>query len=179
METFSTLLTLYAGNSPVTNKFPALWPVTRSFDVFFDRGLNKRLSKQPWGWWFETPSCPLWRHRNEMGRQEPIYPQLLIGMTGFGNLICQTDRLSYYSTHEKGIGVTLFAAMNINATLIARSMGPTWGPSGADRTQMDPMLATWTLLSGYLYHHHSQHMVLLYLRQRKHTFIFRYTMALI
>ena len=28
----------------------------RGFDVFFDLHLNKRLSKQPWGWWFETPS---------------------------------------------------------------------------------------------------------------------------
>ena len=27
--------------------------------------LNKRLSKQRWGWWFETPSRPLWRHCNE------------------------------------------------------------------------------------------------------------------
>ena len=26
--------------------------------------LNKRLSKQSWGWWFETSSCPLWRHCN-------------------------------------------------------------------------------------------------------------------
>ena len=34
-------------------------------------------------------------------------------------------------------------------TLIARFMGPTWGPSGADRTQVGPMLAPWTLLSGY------------------------------
>ena len=33
-------------------------------------------------------------------------------------------------------------------TLIARFMGPTWGPSGADRTQLGPMLAPWTLLSG-------------------------------
>ena len=33
-------------------------------------------------------------------------------------------------------------------TLIARFMGPTWGPSGADRTQVGPMLAPWTLLSG-------------------------------
>ena len=33
-------------------------------------------------------------------------------------------------------------------TLIARFLGPTWGPSGADRTQMGPMLAPWTLLSG-------------------------------
>ena len=40
-------------------------PVTRSFDVSFDLRLNKRLSKQSWGWWFETPSCPLWCHCNE------------------------------------------------------------------------------------------------------------------
>ena len=41
-------------------EFPAQRPVTRSFDVFFDLRLNKRLSKQPWGWWFETPSWSLW-----------------------------------------------------------------------------------------------------------------------
>ena len=62
METFSALLALCAGNSPVTGEFPAQRPVTRSFDVFFDLRLNKRLSKQWWGWWFETPSCPLWCH---------------------------------------------------------------------------------------------------------------------
>ena len=33
------------GNSPVTGEFPAQRPVTRSFDVFFDLRLNKRLSK--------------------------------------------------------------------------------------------------------------------------------------
>ena len=33
---------------------------------------------------------------------------------------------------------------------IARFMGPTWGPSGADRTQVGPMLAPWTLLSGHV-----------------------------
>ena len=33
-------------------------------------------------------------------------------------------------------------------SLIARFMGPIWGPSGADRTQVGPMLASWTLLSG-------------------------------
>ena len=31
---------------------------------FLDLHLNKRLSKQSGGWWFETPSGPLWRHRN-------------------------------------------------------------------------------------------------------------------
>ena len=34
------------------------------FDVFFDLRLNQRLSKQSWGWWFETLLCPLWRHCN-------------------------------------------------------------------------------------------------------------------
>ena len=45
-------------------EFPAQRPMTRSFDVFFDLRMNKRLSKQSWGWWFETLSRPLWRHRN-------------------------------------------------------------------------------------------------------------------
>ena len=64
METFSALLALCAGNSPVTGEFPSQRPVTRSFDVFFDLRLNKRLSKQSRRWWFETPSCSLWRHCN-------------------------------------------------------------------------------------------------------------------
>ena len=45
-------------------EFPTQRPVTRSFDVFFELRLSKRLSKQPWGWWFETPSWSLWRHCN-------------------------------------------------------------------------------------------------------------------
>ena len=44
--------------------FPTQRPVTRSFDVFFDLSLSKRLSKQWWGWCLETLSHPLWRHRN-------------------------------------------------------------------------------------------------------------------
>ena len=64
METFSALLALCAGNSLVTGEFPTQRPVTRSFDVFFYLRLNKRLSKQSWGWGFETPSRPLWRHCN-------------------------------------------------------------------------------------------------------------------
>ena len=57
-------LAICAGNSPVPGEFPAQRHVTRSFDVFFDLRLNKRLSKQSWGWWFEAPSRSLWRHCN-------------------------------------------------------------------------------------------------------------------
>ena len=65
METFSALLATCAENSPVPGEFPTQRPVTRSFDVYFDLRPNKWLSKQSWGWWFETLSCSLWRHRND------------------------------------------------------------------------------------------------------------------
>ena len=64
METFSALLAICAGNSPVPGDFPTQRPVTRSFDGFFYLRPNKRLNKQTWGWWFETPSRPLWRYCN-------------------------------------------------------------------------------------------------------------------
>ena len=65
METFSALLAICAGNSPVTGEFPAQRPVTRSFDVsLICVWIYKRLSKQSRGWWFETPSGSLWRHCN-------------------------------------------------------------------------------------------------------------------
>ena len=63
-------------------EFPAQRPVTRSFDVFFDLRLNKQLSKQPWGWWFETPLWSLWRQCNvynsgsgtlELGIEIPLF----------------------------------------------------------------------------------------------------------
>ena len=53
-------------------EFPTQRTVTRSFAVFFDLRLNKRLSKQPWGWWFEPPSWSLWRHRNDVKKMVRI-----------------------------------------------------------------------------------------------------------
>ena len=53
MEIFSALLAICVGNSRANDE-----------DVCFDLRLNIRLSKQSWGWWFETPLRPLWRHCN-------------------------------------------------------------------------------------------------------------------
>ena len=44
-------------------------PHTKASDAelwffFYDLRVNKRLSKQSWGWWFETTSSSLWRHCN-------------------------------------------------------------------------------------------------------------------
>ena len=68
METFSALLALCAGKSLVTGEFPAQRPVTRS--------LNKRLSKQPRGCWFETPSRPLWHQCTVLSLLSRIIPAL-------------------------------------------------------------------------------------------------------
>ena len=65
METFSALLVLCEGNSPVSGRFPSQRPVTRSFDVSFDVRPNKRLSKQSKCRGSEAPSHSLWRHHNE------------------------------------------------------------------------------------------------------------------
>ena len=53
MKTFSWHFV--RGNPPITGGFPSPRPVTRSFDVFVDLRLNKRLSKQPRRRRFETP----------------------------------------------------------------------------------------------------------------------------
>ena len=85
METFSALLAICVGNSPVPGEFPAQRPVTRNFDVFFDLQPNKRLSKQWWGWWFETLSCPLWRPCTVMRMTIPAGWCLLL----FGSYLAQ------------------------------------------------------------------------------------------
>ena len=71
---FLFFLAICAGNSLDTGEFPTQRPVTRGFDVFFDLRLNKRLSKQWWGWWFERPSGPLWRHCNVSVSQMAVCP---------------------------------------------------------------------------------------------------------
>ena len=65
MESYSALLVLCVGNSPVTGELPTQRPVIRSFGVFFDLRPNKWFSKQSWCWWFETPSRSLWRHYDD------------------------------------------------------------------------------------------------------------------
>ena len=84
METFSPLLVICVGNSPVSGEFPAQRPLTRSFDVFFDLCPNKRLSKQSWGWWFEMPSGPIWRHSNAFPYFDRCPTKLWIDYT-YGN----------------------------------------------------------------------------------------------
>ena len=67
METFSALLALCAGNSPVIGEFPAQRPVMRSFDISFDLRLNKRLSKH-----LETGDLRRYRAHYDITVMQPI-----------------------------------------------------------------------------------------------------------
>ena len=58
--------------------------------------------------------------------------------------------------HGNCVTVIMQSVNNSKGALIARVMGPTWGPSGADRTQVGPVLAPWTLLSGGSLELHTQ-----------------------
>ena len=69
------MMTSYNGNifrvtGPLSGEFAGEFPsqrsVTRSFADFFDLRLNKRLGKQLWGWWFDTPSYSSWRYCNDL-----------------------------------------------------------------------------------------------------------------
>ena len=67
-------------------EFPTQRPVTRSFDVFFDLRLNKRLSKQPRGWWFERQSWSLWRHGKSDHRD---WYSAQVGLSGVQSTRCR------------------------------------------------------------------------------------------
>ena len=81
MEIFSALLAICAGNSLVPGEFTAQRPVTGSYAVFCDLRPNKRLSKQSRGRWFEAPSLPSWRHRNDSSNY-------MVATTDKGYLMC-------------------------------------------------------------------------------------------
>ena len=59
METFSALLALCVGNSPVTGEFPPQRPVMQSFDVLSHLHQNKWLSKQSRRRWLYPPKRSL------------------------------------------------------------------------------------------------------------------------
>ena len=106
METFSALQAICAGNSPVIGEFPVQMPVTQSFNVFFDLRLNTRLSKQWWGWWFETPSCPLWHHCNDPRVLDLFYYILLVWPPFHQSLVRKRQLIFHLSVIKRLITIS-------------------------------------------------------------------------
>ena len=100
METFSALLALCAGKSPVTGKFPPQMPVTRSFDVFFILRSNKWSSKLARGWLLQTPSGPLWRHCNEKWAKL-VASVYLFTLTKHSKMVASYNVLNKIEIHRK------------------------------------------------------------------------------
>ena len=135
METFSALLALCEGNSPVIGQWI---PLTKASDAelwcFFDLGLNKRLSKQSWDWWFETPSRPLWRHMTRQLCCRGICKMVAISLSWMylqnGLWICLNKR-----SHEKKEGSTISALAILTIHCICFGLGLSnpvcgWGQLG-------------------------------------------------
>ena len=59
METFSAVLAICAGNSPVTGEFLSQRPVTQSSDIFVAMRMKKQLSKQSHWLWGHCNGYPL------------------------------------------------------------------------------------------------------------------------
>ena len=68
------------GEFTAPGEFPSQRPMTRSFYGFFDLHLNKQLNKQSRGWWFETLSRSLWRHRNVSWVTPKFAPLFTMGL---------------------------------------------------------------------------------------------------
>ena len=84
-----------------------------------------------WGnWWHK--SIKNWYYKHSKTEQNKT-------MCIFYGIYCKCS-------YQEGLQACNLTTTNTHQ--IARFMGPTWGPSGADRTQVGPMLAPWTLLSG-------------------------------
>ena len=114
---------LCAGNSPVICEFPAQRPGTRTCDVFFDLRLNERLSKQWWGWWFETLSCPLWRHRNDH-----LFPLISVRF----KTLKRRHISSVMASHISRLFNNLFMLASKKASKLC-IYGPLWEESIGDR----------------------------------------------
>ena len=140
METFSALLAICGGNSPVPGEFPTQRPVMRSFDVFFDLRLNKWLSKQSWGWWFEMQYRLLWCHFNESPWWWIIY---------------KLDNCLVYVSHSGYCSIVFmhFIWMRLvkfypDSIVHGANMGPIWGRQDPGGPHVGPMnFAIWVIFS--------------------------------
>ena len=138
MEAFSALLAICAVNSPVTGEFTAQMPVTRSFDIFFDLRLNKRLSKQSWGLLFETPLGSLWRHSDGF---KCVYCKITCGSSD----VMQQGEPSHWHYNDvimsaiasqiNGVPIfaQLFVQVQIKANIKVPRHWPLWRESTGDR----------------------------------------------
>ena len=94
-------------------------PSTKARDAelwcFRRSALNKRLSKPWYGWWFETPSCSLWRHCNVGCRSKWICKCIAKILPIHWKMFFYSDTVMQYSWGNNHVIKTLTAYMNVTA----------------------------------------------------------------
>ena len=133
--------------------FPRYWPIVRGIHrlpvnsphkgpwrgaLMFSLicALNKRLSKQSWGWWFDTPSRSLWRHCNDMcSRCFGTIPKYNMRSSWHGNDFHISSPL--WENHRSQVD-------NPASKVHGANMGPIWGRYDPGGPHVDPMnFAIW------------------------------------
>ena len=94
METFSALLAICVGNSPVPGEFPTQRPVTRSFDVFFDLRLNNGSVNN--------------REAGDLRRYHAHYDVTVMLSKGDSNLRGEQPGIEQYSAKTQGFVPSIF-----------------------------------------------------------------------
>ena len=106
--------------------FPRYWP--------FARGIQRSPVNSP--------------HKGQW-RRPLMFSLICVWLDGWVNNREVGDLRCYRDHYDVIVMECWLQTVDMIITLIARFMGPTWDPSGTDRAQMGPVLAPWTLLSGY------------------------------
>ena len=123
---------------------PPQTPETRSFGVFIDPRLNKRLSKQTRCWWFETSSRS-WRHCNVL-HYSLLWMGLFLSIKHNCHLyIVEPSPKTYllwqlWAPHASPVSdraVTISA--NPDGKVHGANMGPNWGRQGPGGPHVGPM----------------------------------------
>ena len=123
------------------SRSPEIRVLTFPIALKFDRHLRSRFYR------YDCHISERWYYYNIQSRGLETSRDLH-GKTSV-RLVNRGPDLTRYNIHFGSI-------ITRSISLIARFMWPTWGPSGANRTQVGPMLAPWTLLSGYCPNSHSK-----------------------
>ena len=85
--------------SPVNSPHKGQW--RGILMIFFYQHLNKQLSKHWWGWWFETPSHPLWRQCTEISKLTLLSP-MNMKMIQYRSMLMHADIPRFCDDHIRG-----------------------------------------------------------------------------
>ena len=121
-------------NSPVTSEFPTH---------------RASYAENVWIWWHHhAPGGAIEYGWGRVKTKKHWHRDYNKDMTKYVHIWVMSNELGISLQQSFGLCVKCFYRLKTKKPLIAMFMGPTRGPSGADRTQVGPMLASWTLLSG-------------------------------